>query len=144
MALLATSSAATDVSGDITTPTTWDGKGSPYIITTSVVVQDGATLTIEAGVEVKFDIGFFLECQGTGRIVVLGTKANNTQFSSNSATPVIGDWPHIATGVGGTFNNATITHGTIGLYADTGSKVIDCTIKACKTGIWVRGTGAYI
>ncbi len=144
LALLATSSAATDVSGDITTPTTWDGSGSPYIITISVVVQDGATLTIEAGVEVKFDVGFFLECQGTGRIVVRGTKANNTQFSSNSATPVIGDWPHIATGVGGTFNNATITHGTIGLYADTGSKVIDCTIKACKTGIWVRGTGAYI
>ncbi|MCK5253869.1 MAG: hypothetical protein KAQ96_13005, partial [Thermoplasmata archaeon] len=107
LALLATSSAATDVSGDITDPTTWDGNGSPYIIKASVVVQDGATLTIEAGVEVKFDTGFFLECIGTGRIVVSGTQANNTMFSSNSATPVIGDWPHISTGVGGSFNNAT-------------------------------------
>ncbi|MCK4971377.1 MAG: right-handed parallel beta-helix repeat-containing protein, partial [Thermoplasmata archaeon] len=94
--------------------------------------------------EVKLDVGFFLECQGTGRIVVSGTQANNTMFSSNSATPVIGDWPHISTGVGGSFNNATISHGTIGLYAETGSKVIDCTIKACSTGIYVRGTGAYI
>ena len=144
MAILATTSAATDVSGDILDSTTWDDKGSPYIIKTSVVVQDGATLTIKAGVEVKFDAGYFLECQGTGRIEVQGTQANNTLFTSNSATPVIGDWPHISTGVGGSFNNATISYGTIGLYAETGSKVIDCTVKACTTGIYIRGTGAYV
>jgi len=144
LALLATSSAATDVSSDVTTPTTWDPIGSPYIIRTNVVVQDGVTLTIAAGVEVMFDVGFYLECQGTGRIVVTGTKANNTIFGSNSPNPVIGDWPHLSTGVGGIFNNATISQGTIGLYAETGSKVIDCTIQACTTGIILRGTGAYI
>ena len=132
------------MSSDITTPTIWDKFGSPYIITTNVVVQDGVTLTIDAGVEVKLDVGFFLECAGTGRIFVRGTKDDNTIFGSNSPTPVIGDWPHLSTGVGGTFNNATISHGTIGLYAETGSKVIDCTIKACTTGIILRGTGAYV
>ena len=52
--------------GTITTDTTWTLTGSPYIVTGSITVQgaDGAdgvtTLTIEPGVEVRFNAGFYL------------------------------------------------------------------------------------
>ena len=45
----------TIVGGFITTDTVWDIGGSPYIAEQSILVMDGATLTIEPGVEVRFD-----------------------------------------------------------------------------------------
>ncbi|MBN1141608.1 MAG: hypothetical protein JXB25_07440, partial [Deltaproteobacteria bacterium] len=53
--------ADTQVSGTITTDTTWNLAGSPYIVTGALRVQgtDGAdgvtTLTIQPGVEVRFN-----------------------------------------------------------------------------------------
>jgi len=48
--------AATNVSGTISTNTTWTLAGSPYIVTASVHVNSssGPVLTIEPGVTVKF------------------------------------------------------------------------------------------
>jgi len=39
----------TDVSGTISSDTTWGTSGSPYNVTNSVLVATGVTLTIEAG-----------------------------------------------------------------------------------------------
>jgi len=55
VALINGSARATDVSGVINTNTLWNLDGSPYIVTGGVLVESGATLTIEAGVEVRFD-----------------------------------------------------------------------------------------
>ena len=46
----ATASVLTDVGGPITSSTTWDLAGSPYVVTSDVTVQNGAVLTIEPGV----------------------------------------------------------------------------------------------
>ncbi|MCK4444926.1 MAG: hypothetical protein KAW09_10295, partial [Thermoplasmata archaeon] len=46
------SARGTLVSGHITSDTTWNESGSPYIVTNTVTVDNGVTLTIEAGVEV--------------------------------------------------------------------------------------------
>ena len=46
---------ATEVSGLIDINTTWTVSNSPYIVVGSVNVASGVTLTIEPGVEVKFD-----------------------------------------------------------------------------------------
>ena len=43
----------TDVSGAISSDTTWGTSGSPYTVTGNVLVASGVTLTIEAGVTVK-------------------------------------------------------------------------------------------
>ena len=43
---------ATDVSGNISSNTTWSLANSPYIVTGHILVPSGVTLTIEAGVTV--------------------------------------------------------------------------------------------
>jgi len=45
----------TEVGGSIDTNTTWTLGESPYIVTDTLTVEEDATLTIEAGVTVKFD-----------------------------------------------------------------------------------------
>lgn len=46
---------ATDVGGLISSDTTWDPYGSPYIVTSDIVIGCDAALTIEPNVVVKFD-----------------------------------------------------------------------------------------
>ena len=45
---------ATDVSEPISTNTNWTKADSPYVVLNDVAVEVGATLTIDAGVEVRF------------------------------------------------------------------------------------------
>jgi len=45
--------AQTKVSGNITTNTTWTRAGSPYNLTSNVIVDNGSTLTIEPGAVVE-------------------------------------------------------------------------------------------
>jgi len=47
--------AQTDVGGLILSDTTWDAEGSPYIVTSSILIGAGATLTIKSDVEVRVD-----------------------------------------------------------------------------------------
>ena len=44
----------TAVQGPITTDATWGVKNSPYLVSEDLIVENGATLTIEPGVEVRF------------------------------------------------------------------------------------------
>lgn len=83
-------SAATFVSGTISTNTTWAVTNSPYVIQESVVVSDGVTLTIEPGVVVKFDLNGALTIYG-GTLNVLGTAADKVYFTSIKDDSVSGD-----------------------------------------------------
>ncbi len=59
--------ADTNVSGPISTNTTWTAANSPYIVNgaSSITVNSGVTLTIEPGVIVKFGTGKQMVVQGT-------------------------------------------------------------------------------
>jgi parallel beta-helix repeat protein len=57
---------ATTVGGFITTDTHWQAADSPFIASSSVLIDSGATLTIDPGVEVRF-------APTTGLVVVDGT-----------------------------------------------------------------------
>jgi len=104
--LLATTPALradTPVGGVILTDTTWDLAGSPYVVTVaaggSIVVGGDATLTIEAGVEVRFEPGLALlvgwTAWGPGTLVARGTEQSPILFTSDQPEPTPGDWSRI-------------------------------------------------
>jgi len=52
--------ADTNAGGIISANTAWNLAGSPYIVTADVAVNKGITLTVEAGVKIKFNSGLNL------------------------------------------------------------------------------------
>ena len=86
--------AQTNVSGGIFSNTTWSLSGSPYIITDTVVVFPGDTLTIEPGVVVKFNNNQRLEIR-QACIIANGTATDSITFTSNSSSPAAGSWLEI-------------------------------------------------
>jgi hypothetical protein len=89
-----TVSAQTNVSGGVYNSTTWTKANSPYIVIDTVVVFPGVTLTIEAGVTLKFDDDVCLEIR-EGTLIAIGNSTDSITFTSNSANPVPGIWKGI-------------------------------------------------
>ncbi|MES2396926.1 MAG: T9SS type A sorting domain-containing protein [Bacteroidota bacterium] len=84
----------TNVSGGIYTNTTWTLANSPYIIVDTVVVFPGVTLTIQPGVQVKFNDSMRLENR-QANIIAIGTITDSITFTSNSSSPSPGSWKEI-------------------------------------------------
>ena len=76
-----------DVGGIITTDTTWTAANSPYIITDTVIVQAGVTLTIEAGVTVMIEWGSGEHIEVEGHLEVAGTAVNPVLITSSGDLP---------------------------------------------------------
>jgi len=93
LAMSSNGAADTSVSGIIDSDTTWTLANSPYIVTGNVLVNEGVTLTIEPGVEVKFDSGNSLQLNG--ELVAQGISDNLIIFTSNQPSPAAGDWGYI-------------------------------------------------
>ena len=86
-------------SGEIQADTTWRNLGAPYVLNgTSYVYKDtttASTLTVEAGVEVRFTSGAWLQVAWSGYKGTLNTQGTATSpvlFTSNQATKTPGDW----------------------------------------------------
>jgi flagellar hook assembly protein FlgD len=86
---VATPAWATNVSGRITTDTTWTLSGSPYVVVSSVTVEgsptSAPTLTIEAGVEVRVAQGQWVAIAfgaNRGALRALGTADAPIRFTS--------------------------------------------------------------
>ncbi|HOZ30127.1 MAG TPA: right-handed parallel beta-helix repeat-containing protein [Bacteroidales bacterium] len=84
----------TPVGGGIYSNTTWSLANSPYIVTDTVVVFPGVTLTIEPGVTVKFEDNQRLEIR-QAHLISVGTVTDSITFTSNSSTPTPGIWSGI-------------------------------------------------
>lgn len=84
----------TNVSGGIYTNTTWTKANNPYIVTDTVVVFPGVTLTIQPGVTVKFNNNKRLELR-QAKLISVGTATDSITFTSNSATPTMNSWAGI-------------------------------------------------
>jgi hypothetical protein len=104
--------ADTYVSGNITSNTTWNLAGSPYIVTGNVYIGN-ATLTIDPGVEVRFNPNTSLKVghYGTGTLIADGTEGNEILFTGDSENP----WYYInftnETGAGTSLSHAIIENG---------------------------------
>jgi hypothetical protein len=149
--------ANTEVGGPITADTTWTAANSPYIVTTSIDVQQGVVLTIEPGVTVKFDSETRL--QVNGELIARGTKDDLIIFTSNQADPLPGDWGYIeftdtavttAVDAEGNYLDGSILQYCVVEYAgyDTNSAIevrsllVDhCTVKNNKArGVYAEGS----
>lgn len=82
----------TSVSGGIYQNTTWTLAGSPYIVTGSIVVFPGKTLTIEPGIEIRIDNqssnGIYIEARGG--ISMIGAPTNPIKVRTMVDTANIG------------------------------------------------------
>jgi len=97
----------TNVGGPISTDTTWTCAGSPYVVTSAVIVRNNATLTIEPCVCVRFKANMGLtvgHTTGAGTLVARGTRESPVIFTTNDPYAVSppdpalanpGDWVRI-------------------------------------------------
>lgn len=69
-------------------------KGNTYRVTGNITIPAGQTLTIEEGVEIKFDGYYSLIVYGT--LYAKGSENNYIKFTSNSTSPSKKDWNQIA------------------------------------------------
>ena len=104
-----------DVSGFLSDDTTWILENSPYIVVGSVIVQSGVTLTIEPGVEVRFDGDYGISVSGVLRAI--GNDNNRINITSNSENPTPEDWYRILVRSGGfaELSYADISYGWTGI-----------------------------
>ncbi|MFM2414576.1 MAG: hypothetical protein RI911_269, partial [Candidatus Parcubacteria bacterium] len=75
------SHAQTTVSGNITTNTTWTAAQSPYIVSSTVNISSGATLTIEPGTIIKFNGPFAYLVANPGAISAHGSATQPIIFT---------------------------------------------------------------
>jgi parallel beta-helix repeat protein len=73
--------AATTVSGIITNDTTWTKNGGPYTLTGNTLIEEGVTLTIEAGATVDLNDYYIMV---TGILTAKGASDDNIYFRDGS------------------------------------------------------------
>lgn len=101
------------VSRYITTDTVWKDTTQPYVVTSYLYIQNGATLTIKPGVKVTLNSGEYIHIGNgsTGTLVAQGTEKNPITFTGNSDAP----WDYLYfnayTGEDSTLSHCVIENG---------------------------------
>ncbi|KAF2342705.1 right-handed parallel beta-helix repeat-containing protein [Flavobacterium tistrianum] len=122
-------------------------KGNTYRITGNIIVPAGQTLTIEEGVEVKFDGYYSLIVNGT--LLANGTTGKYIKFTSNSTSPTNKDWNQIVINGISKMDYCIIEYGkaknddNIGLINVTGNLTITNSIikNSEQSAISIRNAG---
>ena len=136
----------TDVSGALSSDTTWSLSNSPYTVTGSVLVPTAVTLTIEAGVTVKVNSGLYIKVQGT--IIAIGDASNKITFTSSSSNPNKGDWDKIwlassstSFDVSDNYSSGTIFKHCLISYANEGLRLDDGSFYLVNSELTQNNTG---
>lgn len=117
---------ALTIAGAVTSDTLWRLEDSPIDVSADVMVESGVTLSIEPGVEVKFESGSSLIVNGS--LCAVGTDANRIMFTSKKTIPAAGDWDGIQ------------------FYGDLDSNftMSFCEIEHAKDGITISSLGRAV
>ncbi len=139
--LISSPALGTTVDSDVTTDTTWNEAGSPYIVTKTIHVTQGSTLTIQEGTSVKFDGFYSLIVDGI--LIVTGTQTKRVTFTTNMVPATPGDWSSIkftSTSSASLVSHASIEYAKTGIYAEQSSPTI---LNNTLSNIQTRGIDAY-
>ena len=151
--------AQTLVSSDVTSDTTWNVAGSPWVVPQAISVRNGATLTIEAGVEVRFGTASELRV-GTGSIGgsevgflhAVGTTQAPITFTSNQSSLAPGDWRAIVLhpAEGSTMMHCVVEYGgalpgNSVIVRDGDATIMNTTIRhGATTGLLLDDTASIV
>lgn len=112
------------VSGPINVNTVWTAAASPYIVRSDVTVAAGVTLTIEPGVEVRFDGNYKIEVNPLGTLSAQGTSTTPVQFTSNKSLPAKGDWSSLVLSGTSVLLNTIVEYSAEGVAVSKNSAVV--------------------
>lgn len=103
--LLVVTNVHAQLGGTVGSDTTWTAASSPVLVSGTVIVPDGRTLTIEPGTRVTFASGAGLVIEG--KLAASGTVADTIVLTSAAGAPARGDWNGVefrnTSNVGSTF-----------------------------------------
>jgi hypothetical protein len=131
----------------ISSNTTWT-KSLPYIISGSLTIKNGASLTIEPGVKVYFHKDANLNVEGN--LLVNGTVAEPVLFCSDRLEKLYSDEPGQWKGIflkhngNGSIKNATIKNASVGITSDSLSSNANPKLILSNSTIKNMQVAAYI
>ncbi len=113
-----------------------DAVGSPYYMTSDIVLPAGETLTIEEGVEIRVEGLYRMRVQG--KIIAHGTAGEPIQFVSGVDNPSRGDWFGLLFESGGDEGTeliyTNVSHAQWGIRLNRRDAMIDnCVISECNS-----------
>ena len=131
-------------SGQISANVNWKKQPVAYILDEYMIIEgngNSASLTIDAGSELRFGANGYIECgySDQGQVVVNGTTEDPVIMTSNASSPSAGDWQGIIfysnTINGSILNNCLISYAGSDVYYNAAIAVDDCgsnvTVSNC-------------
>jgi parallel beta-helix repeat protein len=138
------------IDSDITENTNWSKDSGPYLISSDIAIDQGKTLAIEAGTQVRFAEGEGATEFGgytltvNGSLVAEGTAEERILFTTDKSIQSPGDWGAIEVINGGilNFEYATVEFAHTGIFAPNAKNVtVDSSlIQNNQTGISLSGS----
>ncbi|MBN2461542.1 MAG: right-handed parallel beta-helix repeat-containing protein [Candidatus Cloacimonetes bacterium] len=127
---------------DITSDETWYPEGNPHIIPVTISVNNGVTLTIQAGCEIRLDSSKSLNVYGT--LLANGAAGDSITFTRNSTS----NWSQLyfTSNSHGTFSYCTIELGTYLIFCNnaTSLSIDHCRLSNGNNGMRVSTTNAVL
>jgi hypothetical protein len=140
---------ATWIEADITQDTEWKTRDSPFVAIKGITILSNATLTIEAGSEVRFGDGFYLYIYGG--LNALGNETHPIFFTSNRLNPMPNAWSSITFASSSrpiVLRHVIIKYASYGIYMSRNlaqAVLSDSEVAFCERGVmigepWFQGT----